>query len=85
MDSPQFRKLAQLALLWGVALALSALLVAAGRHWSQPLLAQAWALRDPQAPLRLVLALLVLPPLAMALVLWNGLRRHPPGRGESID
>ena len=78
-------KAAQLALVWGGALVFSGLLVGAGRHWSEPLLEQAWARHDPGAPLLLVAVLLVLPPLLMALVLLRGLLRHPPGRGESSD
>jgi hypothetical protein len=54
----------EVARLWTLALGLSALMVAAGQHWPQPL------------PIRpgLALALVLLPPLAMALQLlgrWN--------------
>jgi hypothetical protein len=52
-------KLLQVARLWAVALALSALLVAAGQHWPQP----------PPIDATAVLALVLLPPLAQALLL----------------
>jgi hypothetical protein len=53
-----FRKIRFIAALWALALALSALLAGAGERWSAPL------------PIRgdLVAALLLLPPLATALV-----------------
>ena len=79
------RKLLQLALLWGGALGLSGLLVWSGRHWSQPLLYQAWALEHPAAPGWLALALVVLPPAGMALVLLRGLGAANHDRGESSD
>ncbi|MFO7629503.1 MAG: hypothetical protein R6W06_08305 [Prochlorococcaceae cyanobacterium] len=56
---------------WLLALLLSALLVAAGRRWPAPL---------PIQPLP-VLALVLLPPLGLAL--W--LLLAPRGRGESSD
>lgn len=76
--------LRKLGLPWAVALAVSAVLVAAGRHWPDPLLAQPWAQARPELPLQLALALVLLPPAAMAAVL---LRRlvAAPGRGESSD
>ena len=69
---------------WLTALALSALLVWAGRHWPTPLLEQPWALAHPQWPARLALALVLGPPLLMALWLVVGLGRHH-GSGESSD
>jgi hypothetical protein len=75
-DRPLGAKGLQLLLTWGAALALSALLVWSGRHWSLPLLEQPWALR---------------PPLLLGLLLLRGLLRHPappashPDRGESTD
>ena len=79
-----FAKLRQLLLPWGVALLLSALLVAAGRHWPTPLLAQDWALTRPELALQLALALVLLPPAAMAALLLQRLAAAP-GRGESTD
>ena len=76
---------------WGAALLLSALLVWAGQRWPTPLLEQAWAQRQPEAPFWLALALVVLPPLLIGLWLLRGLRRHAaappsnPDRGESFD
>ena len=81
----------QLLPAWGVALAISALLVWAGRRWPVPLLEQSWALAQPERPLLLALALVLLPPLLMGLVLLRGLLRLPPAgaphpdRGESSD
>jgi hypothetical protein len=72
-----------LLLPWGAALALSALLVAAGRRWPTPLLEQPWAQRHPEAPFWLALALVSLPPLLIALVLLLRLRHRD--RGESTD
>jgi hypothetical protein len=61
-------KLLQVARLWAVALALSALLAAAGRRWPE----------TPPIQAAAVLALVLLPPLAMAL--WLLLRwRLPAG------
>ena len=63
----------------------------AGRHWPTPLLEQGWALARPQRPLQLAVALVLLPPLLMALVLLRGLGPVPqadaahPDRGESSD
>ncbi|MFM2079499.1 MAG: hypothetical protein RLZZ219_181 [Cyanobacteriota bacterium] len=80
-----------LLLSWGGAIALSALLVWAGRRWPLPLLEQAWALQRPGLPLQLALALVLVPPLLMAAVLLRGLLRWPaagashPDRGESTD
>jgi hypothetical protein len=65
-------------------LALSGLLVWAGRRWPIPLLQQPWALAHPQWPAGLALALVLGPPLLMALWLAAGLVRHPD-RGESSD
>jgi hypothetical protein len=62
-------KARQLLLPWSAALGLSALLVAAGRRWPDPLLSQSWALARPELPLQLALALVLLPPLLMGLVL----------------
>ena len=65
--------------LWLLALALSALLVAAGRHWPEPL----------QPDGRLVWPLLLLPPALLAFALWRGAppaaARSDRDRGESID
>jgi type VI protein secretion system component VasK len=69
---------------WLTALAVSALLVAAGRRWPTPLLEQPWALAHPLWPARLALGLVLLPPLLMVLVLVAGMGRHH-GRGESSD
>jgi hypothetical protein len=62
-------KIRQIAWLWALALVLSALLAAAGQRWPTPL------------PIRgeLVAALLLLPPLATALVVL--LRWRLPGEG----
>jgi len=75
-----------LSLLWTglAALALSWLLVAAGRRWPTPLLQQGWAQADPGLAAWLVLALVLLPPALMALLLLARMRRHRD-RGESID
>ena len=69
---------------WGVALVVSGLLVWAGRHWPTPLLAQAWALERPDVAVVLALALVLLPPLGMALWLVLQMARHRDS-GESID
>ena len=74
----------QLAPAWVLALVVSGLLVWAGRHWPTPLLAQAWALERPDAALVLALALVLLPPLGMALWLVLQMARHRDS-GESID
>lgn len=71
---PSPSKWRQLLLCWALALGLSALLVWSGRHWPVPLLQQAWAQRQPAAPLALALTLVLLPPLLMAVLL---LRRWP--------
>jgi hypothetical protein len=64
-------KLLAVAALWSGALALSASLAAAGRHWPEPL------------PIRadVVVALLVLPPLAVAVALAVRWRLPAAGRG----
>ncbi len=74
----------QLAPAWGVALVISWLLVWAGRHWPTPLLAQTWALERPDAAVVLALALVLLPPLGIALWLVLQMARHRDS-GESID
>jgi type VI protein secretion system component VasK len=84
-------KAVQLLLTWAAALVLSALLVWCGRHWPLPLLEQSWALRRPERPVQIALALVLMPPLLLGLVLLRGLLRHPtapaahPDRGESSD
>lgn len=84
-------KAVQLLLTWAAALALSALLVWCGRHWPLPLLEQSWALRRPEQPFQIAVALVLLPPLLLGLLLLWGLLRHPaapaahPDRGESSD
>ena len=70
------RKPLQLLLPWGAALALSAALVQAGRHWPEPLWPQAWSHA-------LIWPLLLLPPAAMALLLLLRLGAPEPDRGES--
>lgn len=88
-DRPLGAKGLQLLLTWGAALALSALLVWCGRHWPLPLLEQSWALRWPELPFQIALALVLLPPLLLGLLLLRGVLRHPappashPDRGES--
>jgi type VI protein secretion system component VasK len=69
---------------WLLALALSAALVAAGRHWPMPLLQQAWAQADPGLPAVVALLVVLLPPALMAALLLARMRRHHD-RGESID
>jgi hypothetical protein len=66
-------KLRALARLWAFALALSALLAAAGQRWPQP------------PPIRgdLVAALLLLPPLVVAVLLLA--RWELPGEGGESD
>ena len=64
-------KLRSLALLWTLALALSAALVAAGRRWPEPLVPR---------PLP-VWCLLLLPPLLTGLWLLRGWRLTPDGEG----
>ncbi len=66
-------KIRAVARLWALALALSAALVAAGEHWSAP------------PPIRgdWVAALVLLPPLAMAL--WLLGRWALPGEGGESD
>jgi|694.fasta_scaffold00577_41 hypothetical protein len=66
-------KLGVMAALWSGALALSAALVAAGRHWPEPLPVRAGA----------VVALLLLPPLAVALAL--ALRWRLPAAGHGAE
>ena len=66
----------QLLLPWGAALALSAGLVQAGRHWPEPLWPQAWSHA-------LIWPLLLLPPAAVALLLLLRFRAPEPDRGES--
>jgi TRAP-type C4-dicarboxylate transport system permease small subunit len=69
---------------WLLALALSALLVWAGRRWPTPLLQQAWAQVDPGWPALLALLLVLLPPALMAFLLIARMVRHRDS-GESID
>jgi hypothetical protein len=66
-------KIRAVARLWALALALSAVLAAAGERWSAPL------------PIRgdVVAALLLVPPLAMAL--WLAGRWLLPGEGGDSD
>jgi hypothetical protein len=66
-------KIRAVARLWALALALSAVLAAAGERWSAPL------------PIRgdVVVALLLVPPLAMAL--WLVGRWVLPGEGGESD
>lgn len=59
---------------WALALLLSALLAAAGERWPRPLIPHAAA----------VWALLLLPTLALALVLWAGWAL-PEGQGDPCD
>jgi len=75
-----------LSLLWTglAALALSLLLVAAGRRWPTPLLQQEWAQADPGLAALLALALVLLPPALMAALLLARMRRHHD-RGESSN
>ncbi len=61
----------QLAWLWGLALGFSALLVAAGRYWPEPLAITPWA----------VWLLVLLPPAAMALWLAGRWTMSPGGEG----
>ena len=68
-------KLGGVLRLWALALALSALLAAAGERWPSPL---------PLQP-ALVWLLLTLPPLALALWLLAHWRLPAPDRGESTD
>ena len=63
-------KLRQLAWIWGVSLALSAALAGAGARWPDPL--------PPRADV--ALALVLLPPLALAA--WLLRRRHRSGDGR---
>jgi hypothetical protein len=74
MPGPDAAKVRSLALLWGLALLVSAALVLAGRRWSDPL--------TPHAPV--VWALLLLPPLATGLWLLRDWSVPAAGeRGES--
>jgi hypothetical protein len=70
LTMPDF-KWRQLAWLWGLALGFSALLVAAGRHWPEPLDI------TPRAVWLLVLG----PPAAMALWLAGRWNQTPRGEG----
>ncbi len=74
----------QLLPAWGAALVLSGVLVWAGGRWPTPLLAQSWALEQPDVAAVLALALVVLPPLGMAVWLALQMVRHRDS-GESID
>ena len=67
-----------------LALALSLLLVAAGRRWPTPLLQQDWAKADPGLAALLAFALVLLPPALMAALLVARMMRHRD-RGESTD
>ena len=69
---------------WLFALALSALMVGAGRHWPVPLLEQAWAQRAPGLAATLALGLVFMPPALMAVLLISRMLRHRD-RGESVD
>ena len=69
---------------WLLALALSALLVAAGWRWPTPLIQQAWAQVDPGRPALLALLLVLVPPALMAALLIARMRRHRD-KGESIN
>ena len=69
---------------WGAALAISAGLVWAGKHWRTPLLEQPWALARPELAAVLALALVLVPPLGMAGWLAFQMIRHRDS-GESID
>ena len=71
----EFMKLAGVARLWSLALALSALLAAAGQRWPAPL---------PLQP-ALVWWLVLLPPLALGLWLLTHWSLPDPDRGESND
>ncbi|KEF42432.1 MAG: hypothetical protein ER33_06140 [Cyanobium sp. CACIAM 14] len=64
-------KLEEVGRLWSLALVLSALLAAAGRRWTMPLPVVPW----------LVVALVLGPPLLMALVLLLRWRLPPAGEG----
>ena len=68
-------KLRGMALLWTLALGLSAALVASGRRWPDAL--------NPQ-PL-LVWSLLLLPPLATAAWLWRGWSLPVAGQGGQSE
>jgi hypothetical protein len=68
-------KLGAMALLWTLALGLSAALVASGRRWPDSL--------NPQ-PL-LVWSLLLLPPLATAVWLWRGWSLANAGQGGQSE
>ena len=69
---------------WLLALALSALLVAAGWRWPVPLLQQGWAEAAPGLGAWLALLLVLLPPALMAALLIVRMLRHRDS-GESID
>ena len=70
--NPSASKLRQVALLWALALGISALLVAAGHHWPE----------TPPIRPGLALALVLLPPLAMGWWLWRNWRLHPASPGD---
>jgi len=69
---------------WLLALGVSALLVAAGRHWPTPLLQQAWAQAAPGRAAWLALLLVLVPPALMAALLIARMVGFGD-RGESID
>jgi len=69
---------------WGAALAISAGLVWAGKHCSTPVLEQPWALARPELAAVSALALVLVPPLGMAVWLAFQMIRHRDS-GESID
>jgi len=68
-------KLQQIGLLWFLALGLSAVLVGAGRRWPDPLTLASGP----------IWALLLFPPLAMALWLLGGWSVSPAGQGGQSE